>query len=230
MGLAYLPYVAVMNSRTGPVINLYNACTASALTPTSHPVELKVATDYPKSASIAITVNPRSPERFSIRLRIPAWSALTRLRVAGKTIPAAPGAYANINRVWSAGDKITLTLDMRCRLLTLPHGSNRAGDNHQALVRGPVVLARDENIDVNYSQPVTIIAKAGFVDITAMPPTLPTTRMQFRVPTQAGFIPMVDYASVDNWSGKHVCTWLPNPGMGQRLEEAKSGASARPGT
>ena len=100
---------------------------------------------------------------------------------------------------------------MRCRLLDSPHGSNRAADNHQALVRGPIVLARDENIDPGYNQPVTILSTNGYVAITAVPPTLPTARMQFRVPTRDGFIQMVDYASVDNWNGKHVCTWLPRP-------------------
>jgi hypothetical protein len=43
--------------------------------------------------------------------------------------------------------------------------------------------------------------------------------MQFRVPTHDGFIPMVDYASVNNWNGKHVCTWLPKPETTQSLEK-----------
>lgn len=105
-----------------------------------------------------------------------------------------------------------LSLDMRCRLIESPRGTNRAGDNRQALVRGPVVLARDENIDPDYDQPVAVKAQDGYVDVALVPPTLPTTRMQFRVPTDGGFISMVDFASVNNWDGKtHVCTWLPKP-------------------
>jgi hypothetical protein len=38
--------------------------------------------------------------------------------------------------------------------------------------------------------------------------------MQFEVPTTSGPIPMVDYASVDSWSGKKVQTWLPLPAAG----------------
>jgi len=102
-----------------------------------------------------------------------------------------------------------------CRLLASPHGSNRAADNHQALIRGPIVLGRDENTDHNYNQPVEIAARGGYVEVTPMPPVLPGTRLQFRVPTREGFITMVDYASVDNWTGKHVCTWLPGPGTAQ---------------
>ena len=209
MGLAYLPLVAVMDSKTGPVINLYNAGTATASTPASHPVGLAIATDYPKSGAIVVTVTLKAPERFSIKLRIPSWSAATKLTVNGDAFHAAPRTYANIDRTWTSGDTIALTLDLRCRCIDAPHGSNRAGDPFRALIRGPIVLARDENIDTHYNKPVDIVIKDGYVDVTSVPPTLPTTRMQFRVPTRDGSIPMVDYASVDSWNGKHVCTWLP---------------------
>jgi uncharacterized protein len=212
MALAYLPYVAVMDSKTGPVINLYNACTATASTPAARPVRLEIATDYPQSGRIVVTVAPQEKERFSIKLRIPAWSAATALKAGGKPIPAVPGTYATIDRTWSPGDRIELSLDVRCRLIESPRGSNRAGDDRQALVRGPVVLARDEKIDPKYDQPAAIQSKDGYVDVTPVPPALPATRMQFRVPTTDGFITMVDFASVDNWDGKtHVCTWLPKP-------------------
>ena len=173
MGLAYLPYIAVMNSRTGPVLNLYNACTAAASTPACRPVRLDLATDYPKSGSIVVAVTPLVPEKFRVRLRIPAWSARTTLKAGGKTVKAVPGTYAAIYRKWAVGDRIELTLDMRCRLLESPRGSNRAADNHQALVRGPVVLARDEHIDADYDKPAVIAATNGYVDVTPVPPTLP---------------------------------------------------------
>ena len=40
-------------------------------------------------------------------------------------------------------------------------------------------------------------------------PVLPTHRLEFRVPTEQGFITLCDYASVDCWKGKHIQTWLP---------------------
>jgi hypothetical protein len=208
MGLAYLPYIAVMDSQKGPVINLYNAGTVSMATPTAH-AELKINTDYPLSGLVEITVTPTAAETFSISLRIPAWSLKSQLTVNGEPVQADAGTYAEIRRTWSKGDKIALSLDMRCRWIDAPHGSNRAGDNFQALIRGPVVLARDENIDADYNKPVEIVKKDGFVEVTKVPPTLPTTLLQVRVPTKTGSIMMVDYATVDNWSGKHICTWLP---------------------
>ncbi|MEO9021357.1 MAG: beta-L-arabinofuranosidase domain-containing protein [Ginsengibacter sp.] len=209
MGLAYIPYVAVMDSKEGPVVNLYNAGTAKVTTPTHQNIELDITTDYPKTGSIAIKVISHSAERFVIKLRIPLWSKKTTLKVNGKTESVTAGTYKRIERRWSSGDKIELILDMRCRLIDAPHGSNRAGDNFQALVRGPIVLARDENFDSGYNKPVAIISKAGYVNVVSEVPFIPGTNMQFRIPTTTGYIHMVDYASVNNWNGKHICTWLP---------------------
>lgn len=209
MGLAYIPFVAVMNSVAGPVINLYNAGTAAFLTPAQHEARLDIETGYPASGTVLIKVMPSSAERFTIRLRIPSWSKATVLKVNGKKQAVSPGTYKELDRSWSPGDKIELTLDMRCRILHAPHGSNRAGDHFVALVRGPVVLARDENIDAHYNQPVHILSKDGYVKVKPVKPALPTTRLQFLVPTKQGSMMMVDYASVNNWNGKHICTWLP---------------------
>ena len=99
---------------------------------------------------------------------------------------------------------------MRCHLIPAPHGTNRDGDHFQALVYGPVVLARDENTDPQFMQPVSITAnEAQEIAIQPTKPTLPGTRMEFIVPTADGPIHMVDYASVNGWEGKRVCTWLP---------------------
>jgi DUF1680 family protein len=200
-----------MNSKTGPVINLYNAATITAKTPNNKNYKLDIISDYPKSDTIVIKIATKSPEKFSIQLRIPLWSKETSLKVNGKVQEVTPGSYKNITQKWSTGDKIELILDMRCRLINAPHGSNREGDNFQALIKGPVVLARDENIDQNYKLPALIISKDGYVDVIQEAPSELQTWMQYRVPTQDGFIHLVDYASVNNWNGKHICTWLPKP-------------------
>lgn len=209
MGLAYLPYVAVMNSESGPVVNLYNAGTAVASGPGGNPVMLDIQTDYPVSGAVVIKVMPKSARKFSIRLRIPEWSRQTKLEINGQPVEVTPGKYAEINRKWIAGDRIDLNLDMRCRVIDAPHGSNRAGDHFQALVRGPVVLARDENMDEQYNEPVSVISSNGYVDVTPENPSASGAKMQFWVPVKNGFIRVVDYASVNNWNGKHICTWMP---------------------
>jgi len=209
MGLAYLPFLAVMDSEEGPVINMYNACTATANIPRGRSVQIDIETDYPLNGEITINLALDTPEKFTLRLRIPEWSLATSLRVNGENTTAVPGTYSEIFRKWYPGDRIELKLDMRCRLLEAPHGSNRKGDHYQAIVRGPIVLSRDENLDEYYNEAVAITPVNDYVEIIPETPAIPGTRMQFQVPISNGYIKMVDYASVNSWEGKHICTWLP---------------------
>lgn len=113
-----------------------------------------------------------------------------------------PGAYLSLERTWEPGDRVELAFDMRCRLLDAPRGSNRAGDSFQALVWGPIVLARDENIDPDYDEPVRVVAgKDRVVRVKRVAPTLASTPLEFEVPTDDGPIRMTDYASVNGWGG-----------------------------
>ncbi|MDD3308680.1 MAG: glycoside hydrolase family 127 protein, partial [Dysgonamonadaceae bacterium] len=143
--------------------------------------------------------------------RIPGWSEETEMKINGEEVKVLPGTYAEITRRWESGDQIALLMDMRCKVINAPRGSNRGGDNFQAVVYGPMVLARDENIDINYNTPVTLQAENGYIDVKQENPQGGNFKLQFLVPVEDGkFITMVDYASVDNWNnGKHVCTWIP---------------------
>ena len=209
MGLAYIPYIAVMDSKQGPVINLFNAASVDMMTPGQQPLKLEIDTAFPKSDKVVVSVNPSRAEKFLIRVRIPEWSARSILKVNGKTVRVKAGTYAEMQRVWQAGDKIELTLDMVCRVVAAPRGVNREADNKQALIWGPMVLARDENIDPEYDQPVSLVSKDGIVAVIMEPPSRSGTRLQFQVPTRNGVIHMVDYSSADSWGGKRVCTWMP---------------------
>lgn len=212
MGLAYIPYVAVMEDGSGPVVNLYNAGSVNTRTPGGQPLHLTLDTEFPLSGKVVISISPEQKEKFTVKLRIPAWSKGTVLAVNGKRMEVTAGTYAAITRKWSKGDTVELTFDMACRLVDAPHGTDPAGDNFRAVVRGPIVLARDENIDARYAEPVKVQTRPdGTVDIRPVSPTLPATKMEYLVPTDRGDIRMVDYASVNGWEGKRICTWLPLP-------------------
>ncbi|MDR2148278.1 MAG: glycoside hydrolase family 127 protein, partial [Tannerella sp.] len=198
MGLAYIPYVAVMNSAAGPVVNLYNAGEINMTTPAKKPLQLNIDSDFPLSGKVVIRVNPKSREKFTLRIRIPGWSEKTSLKINGEIQAVTSGQYASLTREWTAGDWVEIEFDMTCRVIDAPHGSNPKGNYFQAVIRGPIVLARDEKIDDAYNHPVTIVADAaGVVNIAKTNPTLAATRMEFIVPTTKGDIRMVDYASVD---------------------------------
>ena len=211
MGLAYIPYVAVMQAPEGPVINLYNAATATAQTPKGREIRFRIHSDFPHDGKIVIELTDLKSERLTFRLYMPTWSQTTRVSINGQDAgPSTPGTYLALERKWKSGDRIELLLDLKARIHQAPRGSNPAGWNRTAITYGPIVLARDENIDPDYNKPVTILAAPnGEVSITPVKPQKPGTRMEFIVPTRSGNIRMVDYASIDGWNGKQVCTWMP---------------------
>ncbi len=209
IGLAYLPYVAIMNSPKGPVINLFNASTANVELPSGNNLKLELETIFPENGAVKVKLSMKKKEPFSIKIRIPKWSENTMVLVNNKSYKATAGSYLEIKRNWADGDVISIKLDMRCRLIEAPKGSNRKGDNFVALTAGPIVLARDENIDITFNEPVQIVSKNGIVAAVPLPKENSNYRLQFSVPTSKGYIKMVDYSSINNWNGKHTCTWLP---------------------
>ena len=210
-GLAYVPYVAVMQSREGPVVNLYNRGVYKAVTSDGRYVSLGIDTVFPRNGEVKIAVFPSGKGEFSIRLHIPSWSEATVVDVNGKAVEnVKSGSYLDIVRDWKAGDEIHISFDMKARLILAREGRNPIGKDFQAVQWGPLVLSRDENIDPDYSAPVKVLADAdGVVDVRMVTPERSGTTVEFIVPTSEGEIRMVDYSSVDCWEGKHIQTWLP---------------------
>ena len=224
MGLAYIPYVAVMRSAEGPVIDLYCGLDARTETPSGAPLALSIDTDYPRDGHVRIAVSPAAPETFTLRLRIPAWSANTAVAVNGDAafsriaretrpegrIPVSAGAYLELRREWRAGDVVTLDFDMRCRLIEGQRGVNRAGDGRVAVTYGPVVLTREERRDPRFDKPADIQSDAdGTIPARRIQPPS-GARVAFEIPLRGGgSITMTDYASADCWDGSRIRTWVP---------------------
>lgn len=210
-GLAYIPYVAVMQASEGPVVNLYNKGTYHAKTSDGRYVSLGLDTDFPLSGDVKIAVFPSGSGVFTIKIRIPSWSSSTTVSVGGEPVSeVTPGTYLSLSRDWKPGDEIKISFGMEARLIKAKEGRNPVSKDFQAVQWGPIVLARDEHIDPEYSKPVSIVAgEGGVVDVRKVAPEREGTRLQFIVPTTSGPIKMVDYSSVDCWEGTHVQTWLP---------------------
>lgn len=212
--LALVPSVAVMTAEGGPVINLYIPATANVKLAGNNEVVLEQTTDYPRDGEINILVRPLQPARFPIRLRIPAWSRNTVVKVNGEAWEAKSGSYCCIDRTWAASDRISLVLEMRGRLERSPEGSPTSSDAFRALTRGPIVLARDKRLGADVHEEVEIQAGAdGYVALTPM--ALATAaHMQFAVPTTTGgSFPVIDFASAGNtWDAQsEYVTWIPRP-------------------
>jgi DUF1680 family protein len=137
-GLMTVPGWSVMIGVSGPVINLYSEGIWHCRLNSGEPVTLVQKTRYPETDSVEIQVHQEKAQVYTLRLRIPAWSQDTQVAVNGEQIPCIPGKYLEISREWQDQDKITLTFDLRGRVVVAP------GDaNHLAVMRGPVALALD---------------------------------------------------------------------------------------
>ena len=137
-GLLITPGWSVMQSPDGPVINLYSQGKWSQKLKNGSDLKITQETDYPVGSEIRIGIDPAGPARFTVKLRIPAWSKNTALKINDEIIRCTAGTYVSLVRDWKPGDKIRLELDLRGRIITAP-----GSVNDQAVMRGPIVLALD---------------------------------------------------------------------------------------
>lgn len=145
-----IPKLAIMTGEKEIVFNLYIPSTATAQLSPKNAVSISEVTNYPESGKIEITLQPEKPEPFTVAVRIPAWSTESKVFVNGSLQEGVQsGSYFRINRKWQKGDKIELNLDLTGRLVTL--------NGHQAILRGPVALARDSRFDDGYVDETAVI-------------------------------------------------------------------------
>ena len=100
---------------------------------------------YPRTDYVRIVSHTTGG--MKLRLRIPAWSAKTQVKLNGKAFDGVKaGSYFMIDREWALGDIVEITFDMP----VVQH----ALDHHVAFTRGPVLLARDSRFnDGDLSEP-----------------------------------------------------------------------------
>ena len=162
-GFALIPQAMYHVSADRIQVNLYAPSETSLTLPGKKgaKVSLRQVTEYPVDGQIAIEVNPKKPARFQMALRIPAWCSLQHVKLAvnGEAVYVNATGWQVIEREWQADDRITLELDMRARLVEL--------NQHQAILRGPVLFARDSRFgDGDVDETSVVQAKEGYVEIT----------------------------------------------------------------
>ncbi len=118
-------------------INLF---IASALRWPERGLELQQETSFPDEARTRLAFSLQQPQRFTLRVRHPAWAAADgfTIRVNGQPWPerSAPASYVAIARLWQDGDRVDIDLPMRTTIERLPDGSD-----YVAILHGPIVLA-----------------------------------------------------------------------------------------
>ena len=104
-------------------------------------VTIEETTEYPFEDTVRFTVHTDRPATFPLLLRIPAWCATPTLRLNGQesAVDVSEQGFVTVQRAWTEGDTIDLTLPMRVRVIERPRGAI-------GVARGPLVfsLAIDE--------------------------------------------------------------------------------------
>jgi len=132
---------ALMTDGQGVVVNWYGPSTLSAKL-NGATIEIKQETDYPRDGRIVLTVSPGRDLRFPLKLRIPHWSANSRVRVNGGPVPdAKPGSYLVLNREWKSGDMVQMDLDMSLHYWV----GERECAGKTSIYRGPLLLVYELN-------------------------------------------------------------------------------------
>ena len=193
-GLMLTPFWAFMQNADGPVVNLYAPGSAQVGN-----VKLEITGDYPVSDRVKIRVLPAGVGEFTLSLRIPAWSEQTTVTVNGQPQPVTPG-YTKIRRTWHTGDRVTISFDMRAKVVEL--------NGMVALQRGPVVLSLDNRL---------MPATAGQITLDPNPKLKPDPAAAKKIGAWMAFdvdgLTFCDYASAGNaFSEQNIFrTWLPQP-------------------
>jgi hypothetical protein len=139
-GLGMVSDWAIMRSPGGLALNYYGPLTITAATPGGQNLTLEQKTDYPASGTVRIGMALTRPEKFELKLRVPAWSASTRIAVNGEPIAGVKaGTYQSIAREWKSGDTISLDFDMSLHYWA----GEREYDAKTSIYRGPILLAFD---------------------------------------------------------------------------------------
>ena len=215
--LMLTPQWAFMQDAEGPLINLYESAQAQ-FSKDDRNYTIHVTSNYPYDGQINISLSGVDQDLIDLRLRIPAWSKQTQVRINGEVFAAQPGRYKSIKRVWSSDDEVTLELDMRAFAQSAPSGAPQL-----AVQRGPLLLALDNRLNTAGRETLRLLVNddqtvSGRV-VTVADPNIafafevPCTYHRVHIVKEQHTLTLCDYASAGNaWSGENLFrVWLPQP-------------------
>ena len=164
--LLSLPTWAYTAGRNEIYVNQFAGSTVTLDNVAGTAVKLVQTTDYPWAGKVALSVNPASSKKFTVKIRVPnrqtsllytntpAVEGLLSLAVNGKLVkPRIANGYAVLDRTWKAGDRVEWEVPLKIQRVK--------ADNHIAADRGRVALrygpliynleSVDQNVDAALS-------------------------------------------------------------------------------
>ena len=136
--VAELPTMVYYRSNSGLTVNLYAPSEATMNLGDDVSLNVRQETEYPNSGRVVLHLDPSKPAKFPLQLRIPRWCTKAVVAVNGQPLQQtiASGTFLVINRLWKAGDRVTLDMPMAWRLV---FGRKRQA-GRVAVMRGPLVF------------------------------------------------------------------------------------------
>jgi DUF1680 family protein len=163
--IAKSPGWAYSKSHNGIAVNLYGGNKLKTTLLDGSPIKLEQESNYPWDGAVKITIQECKSDPFGMLLRVPGWAKGTTIKVNGKPVDAVPGNFANITRVWQAGDVITMDMPMEVKFV---EGHPRIEElrNQVAVKRGPVVYCV-ESADLPEGESILDVYINGNSDLKA---------------------------------------------------------------
>ena len=209
--LGMLSEWAVMSTPRGLAVNSYLPGTFTVST-AGQEVRLVLDRDYPIGDSQRVRIAKSGDAEWTLRLRIPAWSANTRVQASFDGVPgtAAAGSYLDIRRRWRAGDEVAFQFEFGLRAVA---GANEAAGK-VSLYRGPLLLAWDQAQTAFDEEKLPAVNLSRLAEARAGAPARSQSALespawlQVDVPTEQDHtLRLVDFASAGS-AGTHYRSWL----------------------
>ena len=160
--LASLPGYVYAGGKDGVYVNLYVA--GSGKIPVGdNTVTLTQETRYPWDGTVRLTVDPNTPGRFTVALRIPGWCHGAKITFNGKAVAPVnmDKGYALVRQQWQSGDVLELTLPMPVeRIEANPHVQADVG--RVAVTRGPLVYCFEAVDNAGHAKDIVLARDPKF--------------------------------------------------------------------
>lgn len=143
----YAEHLVMATTDNGLATMLYAASETTAKVADGKTVRLTETTNYPFDETVKLTVGTDGAVTFPLYMRVPAWAAGSSVSVNGEpqAIAEAAGKYIRLERQWSDGDVVELTLPMTVSSQVWQQNKASVSVNY-----GPLTLSL--KIDENFEQ------------------------------------------------------------------------------
>ncbi len=191
-GLLQLGEVAVMTGAkdSSLFINLFLPGVYNVSLADGQEAELEIETNYPETGTISIRFVQPQPVHATVKIRKPEWSQNAEVLRSGTEATFKEFDYHwELSGRLESNAKISLSFELSPRIIDLP-----GDDQHKAIMRGPVVLARTSMLEeAGLEKPLDFTEPLILSRVDKQPAHI---WMQYQL-TQPGdkFIPLIDYSS-----------------------------------